>query len=194
MCPDKELLSAFFDGEVENPWQSELEVHLKECEHCREIIASFRSLHLVLQEDRQPDCKPAQLRTLERIQHGSQIIQLEKSSFWKKRLQVPLPMVAAAACLLILFTSTFTFFLGKSSATSNRQIAVADSTPRISESIDTEPPLLIGLHDDDLETIIRLIEDRNYSNEVIIRLPEDSSFSMAGEPKFIRAKDLNGSN
>lgn len=44
MCPDKELFSAYVDGEVPEPWCSRLADHIASCEKCRNIVATYSAL------------------------------------------------------------------------------------------------------------------------------------------------------
>ena len=38
MCPDREILSAYFDGEIGSPWERAIAEHVASCEHCREML------------------------------------------------------------------------------------------------------------------------------------------------------------
>lgn len=187
MCPDRELLSAFFDGEVEDPWRTDIKKHLESCLKCRQILSSYQRLRRILEEDPVPDCQGAQLRTLEKVIAGSGVIPGKTVPFWKKRLQVPLPLAAAAAVVLIFLGAFFSLKPGRTST----QLVEAGTKPTPLAELSIEIPVA-DLQDDNIETIIKLFEDRDYNNEVIIRLPEDSLFPVSGKPQFIRANDLNG--
>ena len=102
-------------------------------------------------------------------------------TLWKKRLNLPLPAVAAAACLIIVISVFFSINL----ANSGSSIAEVEKTPMIAETGITQ--------DDDLTTIIKLMENQDFNNEMFIQLPDDSRFSISGEPMLIKASDLNRS-
>jgi len=44
-CPDKELLSAFFDNEVPSPYREVLEDHIRTCDHCSSVIHKYAKMH-----------------------------------------------------------------------------------------------------------------------------------------------------
>lgn len=44
MCPDKELFSAYVDGEIPEPWCSKLKSHISNCEKCRNIVDTYNSI------------------------------------------------------------------------------------------------------------------------------------------------------
>jgi hypothetical protein len=44
MCPDKQILSVYFDGELPERFRRTLEDHLASCEQCGKTLASFRAL------------------------------------------------------------------------------------------------------------------------------------------------------
>jgi negative regulator of sigma E activity len=180
MCPEHELLSAFLDGEVDEPWKSEIDKHLAGCPHCRQRISAYQNLSRLLKIDPQPDYRLSMKRLKKLIQSGPGIINIKKTPFWKKRLQIPVPVAAAAASLFIILGTLFSVNLAIPGglAGNNPEETVAE--------IDTLPA-------DDLETIMKLIENKNTNNEVIIKLPDNSRFFVSGEPQFIRAKDLNRS-
>ena len=46
-CPDLELQSAFFDGEVASPWNEKIKSHIESCESCKKNIKSFETMHNV---------------------------------------------------------------------------------------------------------------------------------------------------
>ena len=44
MCPDRDLVSAYVDGEVPSPWRERLEEHLASCPNCAALAASYAAL------------------------------------------------------------------------------------------------------------------------------------------------------
>jgi len=180
MCPDYDLLSAFIDGEVEAPWKEGIERHLETCANCREKIMLFRRITNVLEEDKEPDYRPSMARIKTVIESTPQNTKKVRIPIWKRQILVPVPMAAIAATLLICIGTIFTVTVAnlQPAQKSNKGATIA------------EQPVV---QDDELATIIKLMENSNFNNEVIFQLPEGSRFSMSGEPKFIRAKDLNRS-
>ena len=54
-CPDKDLYSAYVDGELQSPWKEKIEVHLVSCEKCRSVVDSYRKISLKLSENSFPE-------------------------------------------------------------------------------------------------------------------------------------------
>lgn len=182
MCPDYELLSAFIDGEVENPWKGEIERHLEVCTTCREKVVLYRRMSVLLEEDKEPDFRSSMTRVQVAIESASRTAKKIVVPFWKRRILIPVPIAAVAATVLILIGTVFTVTTASNKAVRNNS----------NNAVITERP--VANQDDELATIIKLMENKDFNNEVIIQLPEGSNFSMWGEPKILRAKDLKRSN
>ena len=101
MCPDGELLSAYFDGEVRAPWDGRIREHLRTCSRCRERLAQLGKLRELLQGDPEPANERGFQLTREAL-----IARVWRSfnrgrSFWRTRVAVPLPAAAAALAILL---------------------------------------------------------------------------------------------
>lgn len=44
MCPDPQLLSVYYDGELPHPWKGKMESHLEQCPRCRQKLENFSLL------------------------------------------------------------------------------------------------------------------------------------------------------
>jgi anti-sigma factor RsiW len=96
MCPDKELLSAWYDGEVEDPWKREIEAHVGQCGQCRSVIEEFSGIASFLERDRVVLTRFKKKEMYRRVMHQhrrNRIIPI-----WQK--SVPLPVAAAAVLIL----------------------------------------------------------------------------------------------
>ncbi len=51
MCPDKSILSAYFDGEVDSYWSKEIENHLTECKKCSSYIIELKKQKSIVHLD-----------------------------------------------------------------------------------------------------------------------------------------------
>lgn len=50
-CPDLELQSAFFDGEIGSPWYEEIKSHVESCSDCKENMNNLQAMHEVFSAD-----------------------------------------------------------------------------------------------------------------------------------------------
>ena len=94
-CPNPDLLSAFFDGEVEPPWSERINAHVGECSRCQQTLTRFRSLRRLLHEDREPPVDVVLARTRDRLESSLRASGWRRLRFWQTRVSVPLPAVAA---------------------------------------------------------------------------------------------------
>ena len=86
----QELISAYVDGESNDPETSLLFFHLGECPHCREFLKSVLQLQSLLREN-EPSVK-IEARPM-------------TTSLWKRRFAVSYPIAAAVA--LVMLVSSF---------------------------------------------------------------------------------------
>jgi anti-sigma factor RsiW len=178
MCPDKELLSAYCDGEIPSPWKEEIDSHLRECPACRQILARYRSLGTVLRDAPEPriDMDAAFSRVREAV--GG--VSAAKPAPWKKRVSLPLAAVAAAALFFFgsgIFVSFFA--LGSPEAA-----LVAGKRPRKVQNAENMK---------DMNQLLEVLKQQESGMEVTIRLPDSRNFQSYGKPVFLRAEELSGS-
>jgi anti-sigma-K factor RskA len=184
MCPDRQLLSVYLDGELPSPWKEKMERHLASCSQCRETLDAWRKLSVSLGET--PDTGEAQERVWERLgasagQAGCRVSRRKPApaSIWRR--SVPLPFTAALAAAAAVLAIVFTTILAKG--------------PGNIPSIDDESPVLAGIDMNvqdivpvsDMNSVLRYLESTDNGDIMIIRLPESRKFMNAGEPMIIKA-------
>ncbi|MDR1317932.1 MAG: hypothetical protein LBK13_13785 [Spirochaetales bacterium] len=178
MCPDKELLSAYCDGEVPSPWKEKIDSHSAECPACGRIVARYRSLGRLMREAREPrlDMEAASARVRAAVGRSS----AARPSPWKKR--VSLPLAAAAAAALFFFGSgIFLSFFARGALETERPLAAKG--PRKVENAENMK---------DMNQLLEILERQESGMEVTIRLPDLRNFQSYGEPVFLRAGDSSG--
>lgn len=108
-CPDKDLYSAYVDGELLSPWKEKIEAHLQSCEKCKLIVNFYRKMSLSLSKASAPelDLSGSFLKlyakrqaTIQRMEHN----QKRATSWMYKSVKIPIPALAAAAILLFVCT------------------------------------------------------------------------------------------
>ncbi len=179
MCPDLETLSAYLDGEVEEPWNLKIGQHLGECSACRQKLAELQQLGRLLREDPQPDYRDALARLHSRL-YMRELKKVYRVPVWKKKVVVPLP-VAAAAAAVVLLLGVSTFFL--SFRHDYRYMSI-----RTQPSGTTEVKITAPIQD--LEHLLKSLDRDASKQEFIIRLPNEPKFSVMGEPEIVREADF----
>lgn len=108
-CPDKDLYSAYVDGELESPWKEKIEAHLASCEKCSVIVDSYKKMSLKLSENSFPelDLDGSFLKLYAKRQDCLKRMEINKNkptSWFYKSNKIPVPALAAAALFLFVLT------------------------------------------------------------------------------------------
>jgi hypothetical protein len=210
MCPDLEVLSVYFDGELPSPWKEKMEQHLEGCAECRSRLDAYRKISQVLDSVSASDGQAggsesalasAQARVWEKLEKSIRAGKASpaaseaenpaadgavpgttgRPSLWSRRLSIPLP-AAAAAALLILAAAFFASRPLFSPPVLNNEIAGIESEQGI-------------IPVSDMSRVLQYLENQDNNGDiVIIRLPESRSFTSSGEPTLIRAVDYSRRN
>ncbi|MDR2376337.1 MAG: zf-HC2 domain-containing protein [Treponema sp.] len=192
MCPDRQILSLYLDGELPSPWKEKLEAHLVSCPGCRAVAGSWERISRELRVEDDPGRKE---RVWERIAERVDAVKtvppaglrnFSPPELWRRRVSLPLP----AAAVLGMAAAAFVFVLGSRWLNPPSVQNLSSNSPFISmESggIDMEfkdIPSVIDSTD-----LFQYLENADSTDIMTIRLPENRSFRSAGEPKLIKAAD-----
>jgi len=179
MCPDRQILSVYFDGELDSPWKEKLENHLAGCPSCRKHLAVYQFTRQRLADH------PASLeQAMERIWDNTNFtakprrIPATVRRFWNGSITIPLPVAAAAGLVMVLAMS----------------VLIALRQP-----VKAVEPQLAGLEmqemtpASDMASLLQYLGSDNSGDMVIIRLP-DTTFKRTGEPRMLRAADYQNAD
>jgi hypothetical protein len=190
MCPDRQILSLYFDGELPSPWKEKMETHLEGCAECRARLEKYRGFFLasgVIGEDEIGAAKDRVWNRLtvplpvKPVEHGG--LFREGEGFWNRSVTLPLP-AAAAVFIVIAF---FVILALKPQAT----VRIADALPGVSVmGIDVQGIAPVS----DMSGVLQYLSSQDTSDFMIIRLPESRSFSSFGEPALLKAADYSGNS
>ncbi|AEF82255.1 anti-sigma factor family protein [Leadbettera azotonutricia] len=181
MCPDRQILSLYADGELPSPWKEKMEVHLLSCEDCQSQMRNYQAVRSALVSSPEDGLNAAQERVWAKIS-GLPAAGSTRPVVWRRRISLPLPAAAAAAAAFVLAA-----FLAAMGARSPQAVLNQD-TVAVSD---------IGgdLHDiapmTDMDGILQYLSSQDTSEYMIIRLPETTNFSSYGEPALLRAADYS---
>jgi negative regulator of sigma E activity len=182
MCPDKETLSAYLDGEIDLPWRGRLEKHLEGCAACREYLDSLARLGERLRADAEPDSGPSLARLRPALAARSRQPAPRSAPIWRRRISLPLPLAAVAGLAILCLAAGLLV-----SILNPREIVPRMSIKRLpygATEVEVAAPI------EDLEKLLRSLDQPAFTEEIIFTLPEDSRFIMAGEPRMLRAADV----
>jgi hypothetical protein len=182
MCPDKQLLSVYYDGELPSPWKEKMDAHLAACSGCRTETSVYGRLSSLLKapvsEEVPSDAAYARMReTLRAVQ--SRAVPSRVRRVFARRVAVPLPLAVAAAAALVF---AFSALLAQS-----RNVQRIPEVGTVAESINLEPEEIRQVTS--MDDALRFIDNNEFfagpqSSYVIMRLPENKTFYNYGNPEI----------
>jgi anti-sigma factor ChrR (cupin superfamily) len=117
MCLDDQILSTYLDGELTEPWKSQVEEHLSYCAGCKERYEKLQSLRNTVKSAILTDeeIAPRQEKVLALIEKNKLSKKPSKLSFLKKRFNVSTPqIIGVAAAFVVVFIGSWAVFGGSS--------------------------------------------------------------------------------
>jgi len=195
MCPDRQLLSVYLDGEMPSPWKEKMESHLAQCGGCREQLENYRRLFAQPEEallhekaamEAAKDRVWQNLQSRRRVGRRSRVFAV--ASVLRRKVSIPLPAAAAAA--VIIFLAAFWIRGGSTSgsATKPAELAVIPNTILASEDM----PNIIIPASSDMKGALQYLGGFDSGDIIILRLPESRNFLNFSEPAIINAADYTG--
>ncbi|MDR2101975.1 MAG: zf-HC2 domain-containing protein [Treponema sp.] len=192
MCPDRQILSVYIDGELPSPWKEKMEAHLRSCAVCREQLEGYRRLSRAFGNDAAGIFEPvpgsAGEEARERIWRKLAGPEGERRraalKFRYRTLAIPLPAAAAAAVVFVLLLTALLF--RQTPFTGDRDQEMASSG--IGLAVQGIVPA------SDMNGVLQYLGNQDTADFVTIQLPESKSFMSSGEPTIIRATDYSRRN
>jgi anti-sigma factor RsiW len=186
MCPNRQVISLYYDQEIPSPWKEKIEAHLADCPECREILVAYGLLGKRL-DDAPEDAVTAagervwkKLTAPELVSGGiedKKIVSRTKSRNWNITMPIP---VAAAAVLVIIASLAFVGMSALNQPHTQDQMVTATSNI----AVDDQEIVPVT----DVSGIIQYLSSQGIGDFVVIRLPAESpNFSRTGEPVLINA-------
>jgi hypothetical protein len=180
MCPDRQILSLYADGELPSPWKEKLEIHLPLCARCRERLEAYRGLSRFLRRAENGDSlEAAKERVFLKLRRSGGDSLPRSLSLWRKNVSIPFPAMAAAA--LLLFVLGLAVF---------RQILftgpLRDRVMAAGVNLDLQDFTPVS----DINGILQYLGAKDTGDIVILRLPDNRNFMSSGEPRILKAAEL----
>ena len=132
MCLDDQILNTYLDGELTEPWKSQVEEHLSYCSSCRTRYQNLLSIKGAMKNAELSDeeIQPRMDRVLSMIEKNY-LSKNKKQSFLRRTFKLTAPqLLGVAAAFVVVFVGSWAVFGGKGN--SNNAIPLPD----VSTSID----------------------------------------------------------
>jgi anti-sigma factor RsiW len=181
MCPDRQLLSVFIDGELPSPWREKMAEHLAACPDCSARVALYRSLGSVSPADSAAPSAEAERIEAAKARVWREIAGLKaverRPAAWIRPISLPLP-AAVAAVLLVAFVAAWA---------GGPLVARATPTQALAQIADQNA---LAIPVSELSSVLSYLDAQDASTGiVIIKLPEAQQFVQSGQPSLVRAAD-----
>jgi anti-sigma factor RsiW len=180
MCPDRQILSVYFDNELYSPWKEKLEAHLKDCPQCRAALEDYGRAREAFLADTLPVQK-AGARIWEQcgsLDYRPLPAPRKRRGIWSRSLRIPVP---AAAAGLVLVLAAALFIVLRPAPASEPQLATM--------GMDVQGMLPVS----DMASLLQYLGGESSPDVIIINLPE-TTFRSAGEPTVLRTADYPRGN
>lgn len=180
MCPELDILSTYYDNEIEASLREKIKKHVDSCPSCQEKLAEFDKISEMLHED-EPDFDEAQSNVWDRIMNSidteeekPEAVSPSPATFWHRKIQLSVPAAAAlaAAFIAVFSIGMFSFFAGRSNVPTNMnpEISITDASGSV-------------------------IDDNLLNDKAIeFNIPVANNYIRAGEPMLIREVDFRNRN
>jgi anti-sigma factor RsiW len=182
MCPDRDLISAYVDGEVPSPWRERLEEHLGGCQACSALVSGYAHLGERLRAELVCNEAESLSRGRSRLDALLEGRPAPIADSWKARrhfVSLPLPFAAAAAVFVLLLCATTTFLaLKPNRGTSIQTVASGEFSP-LSQEVKAQPA--------SMDELLRYLDARDGQVTLTIKLPSGTTFGSAGKPVIMRS-------
>jgi len=178
MCPDRHLISAYLDGEIERPWDTAVAEHLASCQACRLLYNKLAEASRALRTETLDDVRAPMERV--RVALRSRTPPQPGPSVWERKVSVPLPLAALAAALVLFLGVTF---------------AVTQLRPKVGLVRITKAPaggteIQISAPISELETLLKSVGAEDSAREDVILLPKNVRLLPVGEPRMGKAAEF----
>ncbi len=169
MCIDSQMLSAYLDGELKEPYRTQVQEHLEHCAACRKQLDDMRLLDDRIRNTQTSDelldrKKDIIFNTLdEKYFRGG-----KKISFVRRKVEMSLPlMITAAAAVVFIFIGGFMFFGSNPAQT-------ADILPSFAVAADQQNVRYVSsgkgnLDDYTLEEIMQYLDSKGYNVNITLK-------------------------
>ena len=198
LCPDRQLLSVYFDGELPSPWKEKMEAHIAGCSACGRRLEAYRHISLGRAVGGyEAELEPARERVWQKLEAvvdsqrtGSDAYPPARpparpqtarwgGGVWRRTISIPLP---AAAAIVLLIALAFLIVLRVTGTEGMSGMTFASEA-----ELDT--PGIIPVSN--MEDVLQYLGNRDNGEVIILRLPESRNFVNYGDPAIIKAADYS---
>ncbi len=179
MCPDREILSAYFDGEVASPWREEIGRHVAGCERCRSWLAGLEDTRRALADTPEQEWRAPMERVRRRIiAHVPS--ERPRVSVWRRQMTLPVPVAVLAAVLLLVLG------VGLAVVTTRQDMGYI----RITKAPAGGTEYQFAVPYDKVEALLKSVGGSDANIESVMTIPKNVKLVPVGEPRMGKADEF----
>ena len=169
MCIDDQMLSAYMDGELMEPYLTQVKEHLEHCQACRTRLEELTALMDKVKDAAIPE--ETLLRNKDRIYSlldDKFFTGKKKVNFFRRRIEMGMPsLITAAAAVIFIFVGGFMFF--GSSEGQTTEILPSFQVNADSQNVQFVSDTPTSLDDYTLEEILEYLDQKGYDVDISIK-------------------------
>lgn len=169
MCPENDILSAYYDNELDGDFKSAIEQHLSVCGSCKNQLDTMKKVGTyICYEENTPLMRNKEYiktRVFEYIAIKS------RRDVWKQRIMVPVPLAITAIALVCFLIGGSTFL----AVNKNQQVHIAEQVNSGEIEIQAE----------ELAILKKLLESNDVTVQINMQIPEQREIKIIGEPQML---------
>lgn len=170
MCIDAQMLSAYMDGELKEPYKTQVEEHLEHCGACKKHLENLMKLSEKVKKDSDSDEKLSEKKdAIYEMLDKKYFASDKKVNFFRRKVEFSLSsMVTAAAAVVFIFIGGFMFF-------GTNQSQTDDILPSFAVQADSQNVRFVSsekeasLDDYTLEEIMQYLDSKGYKVDISIK-------------------------
>jgi anti-sigma factor RsiW len=170
MCPEAGVLSAYLDGELEARWMTSVEEHLRQCGSCAAKFGRMAEMSGRLRTEDDPEL----VDTMARVRNSLEARAPTRTSRWRA-VQVPAPIVALAASLVVLLGAALALATFRPWDTSTVRFTASPTGIRQFE---------IKGNAEDIRKILDALNKDAVDRRVTLEIPKAFPLAVFGEPEL----------
>ena len=178
MCPDHEILSAYFDGEVPSPWDRDIAAHVAGCELCTAALGALERTRHVLSEEAVSWRAPME-RVRRRILAHEPYERMQVP-VWRRQISLPAPVAILAATLLLVFGISLAVL-------ATRQTM---GFIRITKAPAGGTEYQFAVPYDKVEALLKSVGGNDANIESVMTIPKNVRLTPVGEPRMGKADEF----
>ncbi len=168
MCIDDQMLSAYLDNELAEPFRFQVEEHLGYCQACKERLEQLKTLSLRIKDAAFPAAQLVENKDKVFSLLEQKCFSKKHKNFFRRKIEMGLPsMITAAAAVIFIFVGSFVFFGSNQSQT--EEILPSFAVRADAQNVQFVSQKKDSLDNYTLEEILQYLDQKGYKVDLSVK-------------------------